>query len=112
MRGYHEREANGDQGVLIRNELRMPSFNVGAPLQGKQAQLQLLAFLDYGVVSNKRLLPGEPQHVELSSIGLGMRFALEQNVSFRFDYGWQLHDTGVPGGRNNSRPHFAVLVSY
>lgn len=112
VRGYDEREANGDQGFLLRNELRTPFFNLGVPFQGKQAQLQLLTFLDYGMVRNRHLLPGEPQRVELSSAGLGMRFALEQYVSFRFDYGWQLHHTGVPGGRKNSRPHFALLLSY
>jgi len=30
----------------------------------------------------------------------------------RFDHGWQLKDSGVPGGRNNSRPHFSLLISF
>ena len=112
VRGYNEREANGDEGFLVRNELRTPSWNMGAPFQGKQAQLQLLTFVDYGDVRNKRLLAGEPKHVELSSAGLGMRFSVGQNVSFRYDHGWQLHDTGVAGGRKNSRQHFALLVNF
>lgn len=112
VRGYNEREANGDEGFLVRNELRTPSWNMGAPFQGKQAQLQLLSFLDYGFVRNKHLLPGEPRHVELSSTGLGLRIAVDQNVSFRFDQGWQLHDTGVAGGRKNSRQHFALQVNF
>ena len=112
VRGYDERQANGDQGYLIRNELRTPAFSLGAPLPGKEAQLQLLAFLDYGMVRNKRLLPGEDRSVELASAGLGSRLSIDQNVSARFDYGWQLKDSGIPGGPRNSRAHFSLLVSY
>lgn len=112
VRGYNEREANGDQGALIRNEVRTPSFNLGAPMPGSHAQVQMLAFVDYGVVRNKRLLPGEASRVELASAGLGMRFSVDQNVTVRFDHGWQLKDDGVVGGRKNSRSHFALLVSY
>lgn len=113
VRGYDEREANGDQGFLLRNELRTPTFNAGPPVQGAQAQLQLLTFLDYGVVRNKRLLPAEDRSVELASVGLGARFSVEQNVTVRFDYGWQLKDTGAPGvGPRSGRAHFALLISY
>lgn len=112
VRGYDEREANGDQGYLIRNELRSPSFVLGSVTPGKEAQLQLLTFLDHGVVRNKQLLPGEDRSVELASWGLGARVSVDQNVSVRFDYGWQLKDTGAPGGPESSRAHFALLISY
>ena len=112
VRGYDERQANGDQGFLLRNELRTPSINLGRPLPGKEAQLQLLAFLDYGVVRNKRLLVGEDPNVELFSTGLGARFSVGQNVTIRFDHGWQLKDIGVPVGPRSSRAHFSLLVSY
>lgn len=112
VRGYDERQANGDEGYLIRNELRTPSYNLGSPFPGKEAQLQLLTFLDYGLVRNKRLLPGEVRSVELASAGFGARFSIDQNVTARFDYGWQLKDTGLPGGPNSSRVHFSLMVSY
>ena len=112
VRGYDEREANGDEGILVRNELRTPSFNVPSPFPAKQSQLQLLTFLDYGVVRNKQLLLAERRRTELSSVGLGMRYNIDTNVTLRFDYGWQLKDSGVVGSPKNSRPHFSLLVSY
>jgi hemolysin activation/secretion protein len=81
-------------------------------MPAKEAQLQLLTFLDYGVVRNKQLLPGEDPSVELASWGLGARFSVEQNVTMRFDYGWQLKDTGAPGGPRRSRAHFALLIGF
>lgn len=112
VRGYDEREANGDEGYVLRNELHTPAFNFESVLPGRRAQLELLTFVDYGFVHNKHLLPGEPRHVELASAGVGTRFSVDQNVSFRFDYGWQLRDDGVPGGTRHGRPHIALLVSY
>lgn len=112
VRGYDERQANGDQGFLLRNELRTPSYSLGSPLPGKEAQLQFLTFVDYGVVRNKRLLPGEDRSVELASVGLGTRLSVDQNVTARFDYGWQLKDTGATGGPRSGRAHFSLLVSY
>lgn len=112
VRGYDERQANGDEGILIRNELRTPQYKLGAPFGGKQAQLQLLAFIDYGNVRNKHLLVGESRHVELASSGLGARFAIDTNVTMRFDYGWQLRDLGTNTGPKSSRAHFSLMVSY
>ena len=112
MRGYDERQANGDEGILIRNELRTPQYKLGAPFGGKQAQLQLLAFVDYGNVRNKHLLVGERRNNELASSGLGARFAIDTNVTMRFDYGWQLRDLGTNTGPRSSRAHFSLMVSY
>jgi hemolysin activation/secretion protein len=112
VRGYDELEATGDEGFIVRNEIHTPAFVFDTPLPGKRSQLELLAFVDYGQVHNKHLLPGEARRVEMASTGVGARFAVDQNVSFRFDYGRQLHDDGVPGGRKNGRPHFALLVSF
>ena len=74
--------------------------------------MQFLTFLDYGVLRDKRLLPGEDRSVELASAGLGTRFSIGQNVKARFDYGWQLKDSGIAGSPINGRVHFSLLVSY
>ncbi len=113
VRGYDEREANGDEGFLIKNELRLPPFSVGNIVRapGWRDQLQLLAFVDYGATQNKTLLPGEDPHLVLGSVGTGLRYSIRQNVSVRFDYGWQLHDTGL-NTRNNSRMHLAITVGF
>ena len=42
----------------------MPPYRLGSPFPGKAAaQVQFLTFLDYGVLRNKRLLPGEDRSV-------------------------------------------------
>ena len=112
VRGYNEREANGDEGFLLRNELRTPLFKAAGFGQGDRGQMQLLTFFDYGVVRNKRLLPGEAQHVSLSSVGFGLRYELAQSISARLDYGWKLHDAGIPGSQSHSRAHAALIVSF
>ncbi|HYC44718.1 MAG TPA: ShlB/FhaC/HecB family hemolysin secretion/activation protein [Burkholderiales bacterium] len=112
VRGYDEREANGDEGFLIRNELRTPSYRLGAVAPGKEAHIQLLGFVDYGTVSNIRLLPAERRQITLWSAGLGARFSVDQNVTARLDYGWQLKDSGIAGSPRNGRAHFSLLVSY
>ena len=128
-RGYEEREGNGDQGYLISNELRTPPFSVlgflskedpdaqtsilhparkTAPLEEK---IQLLAFWDYGQVSNVELLSGEDAHIVFSSVGVGIRYSLSRHLALRFDYGWQLMDTGL-GSPDNSRGHLGVTATY
>jgi len=54
---------------------------------------------------------GEDPNVELSSVGLGLRYTLSTNLSIRFDYGWQLKDAGA-GDPDSSRAHVAVLLSF
>lgn len=112
VRGYDETEATGDEGFLLRSELRTPFYRFGPAVDGRQAQAQLLVFTDYGSVRNRRLLPSEDRDVVLWSAGAGLRFFVDQNVTVRFDYGWQLKDTGSAAGAKNSRAHFSLLISF
>ena len=113
VRGYDEREANGDQGYLASTEIRTPPVSLGVPLGLEKAidQLQFLGFFDFGVAENRILLPGEDPHVQLASVGPGMRYAISPFLSVRFDYGWQLYDTGL-NPRYNSRGHLGVIIAY
>jgi hemolysin activation/secretion protein len=117
VRGYDEREANGDEGYLLSAEVRSPPISfmaltgISSVVKELTDQLQLLAFFDYGQVQNVDLLPGEDPHVQLASVGPGFRYALSSYMSLRFDYGWQLYDTGL-NQRNNSRGHVGVVISY
>lgn len=113
VRGYEEREVNGDLGYLVTNELRTPpiSLNLFAGLTQAPDQLQFLAFWDYGTVKNNTLLSGEPAHKQLSSIGSGIRYTINPYISFYCDYGWQLMDSGL-NEPYNSRGHMGLLISY
>ncbi len=113
VRGYDEREANGDEGYLFSTELRTPSLSPASwfGISKITDQLQFLTFFDYGVTENNQLLPGEDPHILLASVGPGLRYALNPYLSMRADYGWQLYDTGN-NKRYNSRLHLGVVVSY
>jgi hemolysin activation/secretion protein len=112
VRGYDEREANGDEGVLFSTELRGPGVSFGEKLKlGVPDRLVPLVFLDYGLVRNHRRLPAEPTSIELASAGLGLRYQLSTYVSARVDYGWQLKENEF--GRNHrGRGHVGITISF
>jgi hemolysin activation/secretion protein len=118
VRGYEEREANGDQGGVVSAELRSPSFRVlGRVSKWKlEDQLQFLAFYDYGYVKNVHLASGEsPAHFDLESVGGGLRYTANRYLSVRFDYAYRLVGTGVDGAsgeKTGSRAHVGVIVSF
>jgi hemolysin activation/secretion protein len=114
LRGYDEREANGDNGVILVNELRGPSWSVGRHLGAtkKADALVPLVFVDAGVAVLSRLLPGEERARELLSIGAGLRYSLGSNLLARADYGWQLRDSGISPTGHNHRGHVSVTVAW
>jgi len=113
IRGYDEREANGDQGWMLSNELRSPAFSIGEMMgmESVEDQLQVLGFWDYGVSENKNLLVGEDPHVVMSSVGVGVRVQMKQNLSVRADYGFQLTDSGR-GNPDNARAHIGATLGF
>ncbi len=113
VRGYDEREANGDEGYLFSTEIRSPPISPGSLLGFKNAndQFQILGFWDYGVTENRILLQGEDPSVILSGIGPGIRYSITPYLSLRADYGYQLKDSGN-NLRHNSRWHVGIVLSY
>jgi hemolysin activation/secretion protein len=106
VRGYEERLVNGDDGWIINNELRTPSFKIGN-LLGKYGYgdgLQFLAFVDYGAVRANGV------RTDLLSVGPGLRYRMSRNVFVRFDYGFQLLERNL--STRNSRAHIGVLLSF
>lgn len=116
VRGYEEREANGDDGFFVTNELQGPAWRLasrlGARLRQTNDRLIPLVFIDYGWVKSHRRLVGEPKATELASVGFGFRYQLATNLTARFDYGWQLHDTGLMSDRESSRAHVGLTLAY
>lgn len=114
LRGYEEREANGDNGFILVNELRSPPLHLAPTQTGGTARDRLdpLVFVDYGRVQSHQRLTGEPAHLELASVGLGFRYQLGAMLSARFDYGWQLKSSGVSDGRRHSRAHVSVTLGF
>jgi hemolysin activation/secretion protein len=114
LRGYEEREANGDDGFVLVNELHGPLLHLVKSSDSGRAgdSLDPLVFFDYGMVASHDRLPGEPKRLELASVGAGLRYSLNSYLSVRADYGVQLKDSGVSDGRRDQRGHISVVVSY
>lgn len=113
LRGYEEREANGDNGFSVVNEFQAPAFRVGAFGPAKTSgRLRPLVFVDYGLVQSHRRLAGEARRLTLASAGLGFRYELGATLSLRVDYAWQLKDSGVSDGRRNERAHAGLTVGF
>jgi len=110
IRGYDMRDINADSGYILNLELR----TVPKPLGLKcDDQIQYLVFYDRGDALSRTVFDFEDGSESLSSVGAGFRFVMGQNVSVRFDYGFQLDDAniGLPQQRYNSRLHLGVVIS-
>jgi hemolysin activation/secretion protein len=121
VRGYDEREANGDEGYLLSNEIRTPSLTPGKWLGLEKAsdQLQFLGFVDYGATNTKDPNPAGVNapgpNTTLMSVGPGFRYSISPYLTARFDYGWQLYDSQVGAASRrdyDSRGHFSIVLSY
>jgi hemolysin activation/secretion protein len=118
IRGYDEREiTNTDEGWILRNELRTPPVSLLRVFKCDrlQDQLQFLFFFDYGIAEAYdgaiTLNNGKAEaQVEMGSVGPGIRYTVNQYLSVRADYGFQLFDTG--NARNSSRWHLGIIFSY
>ena len=114
VRGYDEREVNGDNGFLISTEVATPPVSIAQVfgLQKVKDQLQFLGFVDYGGTSLHQVTPADVNpNTNLLGIGPGLRYAITPYFSLRFDYGFQMINTGFDD-RHASRAHLGVLVSY
>ena len=114
VRGYDEREANGDNGYLISTEIATPPVSIAEAvgLKGVKDQLQFIAFCDYGGTSLHHVTEADINpNTNLLGIGPGLRYVVSPYVSIRFDYGFQMINTGYDD-RHNSRAHLGVVVSY
>ncbi len=114
LRGYEEREANGDDGFVFVNELHGPPLNwaFGVKAGSGPGRFDPLVFVDYGRVQSKERLPGEPAHLTLASAGVGFRYSLGGHFNLRADYGWQLKRSGVSDLSRSSRGHIGVVLAY
>lgn len=111
LRGYEEREANGDHGAVLVNELHLPPRAFGR-LGRAEGRLDAFAFLDAGIAASRDRLPGEPGSLTLASTGVGLNYSLGPAAQLRLAYGWQLRDSEVSDGRRNHRGHVGLVVAY
>jgi hemolysin activation/secretion protein len=117
VRGYEEREVNGDNAVIVNLELRsMPLRLMGSSCKCGKKQyrddLRFLVFFDYGFASNHKLYFGEPSSETLMGIGPGVRYAIQKYLTARLDYGFQLKQLSEFPNTTHHKLHFGLVVSY
>lgn len=111
VRGYDENEVIGDNGFLIKNEIRSRPWCWFKRMKG---QLQGLIFVDFGLVADADKNIISSNSTVLASIGPGLRYQLCENLLARADYGWQLHDINrlIDESNKSGRFHVAVTLSF
>jgi len=110
IRGYNERVHLGDNGYILNTELRTPPFVLG--LFGLADQLQFLGFFDFGRARAINSIGADLiSDRTLYSAGVGVRYTVSRNFSFRFDYGVPLTEKEINDG-GNSRFHVGALLSF
>ncbi len=109
VRGYDERQLNGDYAFNANAEIRTPFAAVFSRKKKKDA-LQGVLFIDYGWIRNHTTSPGEPRTGYLLGAGPGLRYNYDSYVSARFDWGIKCHtEDFFTGGW--SMIHFAFNVA-
>lgn len=113
VRGYYERDLNGDGGMIINAEFRSPSFSILKKLNYKKARdsLQLIAFFDYGLAEIHKTVLSEHKTEYIFGFGPGIRYVVEPYFTTRLDWGFKgRHNPSFGGGA--SLLHFSVNLSY
>lgn len=113
VRGYEQRLARGDNGILASAELRTPTLSLTnlSGFRNMRDGLQFLTFYDYGYLQNTDRLEGGPGHLSLGSVGVGLRYQLDQYLSVRLDYGYQVNESGFDDGEDG-RVHIGARATF
>lgn len=115
VRGYDEREFNfTDSGIVLRNELHFPAFNL-IDTKIYKDKWKFLVFADYALVSAhgdqvSRANGTTSDSATMLSVGPGLRYSVNENFSLRLDYGFQLIDAG--SNQSNGRIHIGTTYRF
>lgn len=88
VRGYHETERLGDDGLIGSLELYGPELASYA--FEDMNRLRFLAFGDAARLWVQRPLPGTPSAYDLASLGIGLRMQMFKHVLGEFDWAYPL----------------------
>jgi len=88
VRGFTPDDGSFDAGVVLRNELRMPTFSALKQDGALRDQLAPYVFLDAGRGRDLQL----KTNTSLASAGIGADYSLGQHVNAGFNSAWALKD--------------------
>lgn len=113
VRGYDENEVIGDNGLLLKNELRSKKM-VFQPNKGPAHNFQFLGFCDFGLAydTDKNIVLEDVK--VLASVGPGIRYNYGTLATFRFDYGYQIItiQREINNSTKNARAHLSLIVGF
>ncbi len=112
VRGYYENEIIGDQGYLIKNELRLPAYNIKKQNKKFLGEIQFLGFFDYGKVWDADPNIENRQSSALMSAGPGVRYNLHNHITARVDWGFRFKKPHTNSDKHRSMFHVSVVASY
>ncbi|TAN49940.1 MAG: ShlB/FhaC/HecB family hemolysin secretion/activation protein [Methylococcaceae bacterium] len=109
VRGYHQTQQLGDNGVNASLELQSPSFQ---PQDWDFLQnLKAHVFFDYAYLWIQDALPRNPEHYRLAGAGAGLRMQLFKHWQGEFDWAYPLYaQSSVAAGEQ--RVDFRVAYEF
>jgi len=116
VRGYEEREINGDNALVVNVELRTAPVSLlrwwDRCARMFKDEFRLLVFFDYGYAKNHHLYFGERKFQYLMGAGPGLRYVVQRYLTVRCDYGFKLRQLDFGPNPNRGMLHFGVVLSY
>ena len=109
VRGYDERIVNADNALVTNFEIRTFPFHLFKKIGD---ELYVIGFVDYGLGHNHKPVLGVGKKTEyLLGAGPGLRYLINPYLTFRLDWGFQLHKTSFDDPEM-SKVHFGLMASY
>lgn len=109
VRGFAERAVSDDQGQLANIELYTPGLCSNVATSG--IQCRFLVFYDTGRVTRNNPLPGERSAATIASVGVGLRLAIDKQLSLQMDVGQVIADSELQS-EGDRRVHLKLNLAY
>ena len=89
MRGYHQTQLLGDNGVTLSVELHSPKL-VNKEMESVQ-NLRVFSFVDWANIWTYQPIAPTPGTAQLASTGLGLRMLLLKHFTGEFDWSYPMN---------------------
>ncbi len=125
VRGFDPNVFSGEQGFVLNNDLESPTLKHALPFLPKNANTlsaRLTFFYDAAQVFYRHHFPvtdafgrqtgwDDDLLRPMASAGVGLRLSVATNLSFSFDYGWQITRLPTPTDYHG-RGHIKVVLAF
>lgn len=108
VRGFEEREVNGDSGLQFSSQWTSPVIKQS----NVPGDLRVLAFIDGGQARINEPVPGERDVVNILGAGFGVDYTLGSNVHANLMWGQQLKKSDQSPVDQSGRVHFGITLAY